>query len=157
MSEAISSARLVCVTPEGDRLPVTISIGRPVKNKEGLWVCPVNLQGLYPRLSPMKSNDSFHALCLSIFLVRDLLMGFVEGGGQILIAETKDEQELPLDAYFPPPSHEAREHRTKEIDLEDGRRPEWGVGAFARDTEKGTRFTLDTLKRVGQGEPNWES
>jgi hypothetical protein len=103
MSEEIASTNVICVTPEGERLPVTISIGRPYRDSDGLWACPVSLQGLYRRLSPMKSDDAFHALCLSIFLVRNLLAGVVEDGGRVLLVGTDDDQELPLDAYFPPP------------------------------------------------------
>jgi hypothetical protein len=157
MSEEISSTSLVCVTPAGERLPVIISIGRPVKNDDGFWECPVSLHGLYPRLSSMKSDDSFHALCLSVHLVRDLLMGFMEEGGRILIAGTEDEQELPLDAYFPPYSHSSGEPRALQSDLDDGQRPEWGVGVFVRETGNGLRLIFDTMKRAGKGKPNWES
>jgi len=157
MSEEIANTNLLCITPAGERLSVSVSIGRPVKDDTGFWECPVSLFGLYPRLSPMKSDDSFHALCLSIHLVRDLLIGFVEDGGRILIAGTEDEQELPLDAYFPPLSRSIGESGAMQSDLDDGQRPEWGVGVFARETANGLRLTFDTLKRVDQGKPNWES
>lgn len=156
MREEISSTKLICVAPEGDRLSVTISISRPFQTADGLWACSVSLEGLYPPLSPMKSNDSFHVLCLSIFLVRDLLKGFVEEGGRILIAGTEDE-ELPLDAYFPPDSHGTGEPRALQTDLDDGQRPERGIGVFARETANGLRLTLDTLKRIGEDKPIWES
>lgn len=148
---------MICVTPAGERLPVTVSIGRPIKDDAGLWACPVSLTGLYPYLRPMKSDDSLHALCLSLHLVRDLLYGFVEEGGRILIAGTEDEQELPLDTYFPLPVHSARESNNMRSASDDGQRPRWGVGVFARETENGVRLTLDTLKRIGEGKPNWES
>lgn len=102
MSDEIASTTLICVTPRGERLSVIASIGRPYRDEDDLWLCPVSLQGLYPKLSPMKSDESFHALCLSIFLVRNLLVGFIADGGRILIAGTDDE-EFPIDAYFPQP------------------------------------------------------
>jgi hypothetical protein len=157
MNEEIANTSLLCVTPTGERLLVSVSIGRPVKDGAGLWECPVSLHGLYPRLSPMKSDDSFHALCLSIHLVRDLLIGFVEDGGRIFIQGTEDEQELPLDAYFPPLSRSIGEPGAMQSDLDDGQRPQWGVGVFARETANGLRLTLDTLKRVGESKSNWES
>ena len=157
MSDEIASTNLLCVTPSGERLFVSVSIGRPVKDDAGLWECPVSLYGLYPRLNPMKSDDSFHALCLSIHLIRDLLIGFVEDGGRILIAGTEDEQELPLDAYFPPLSRSIGEPSAMQSDLDDGQRPQWGVGVFAQETANGLRLTFDTLKRVGQENSNWES
>lgn len=157
MSEEIASTNLICITPAGERLPVTVSIGRPSKDDAGLWACPVSLHGLYPRLRPMKSDDSLHALCLSLHLVRDLLYGFVEEGGRILIAGTEDEQELPLDAYFPLPSHNIGASSDMRRDLDDGQRPQWGVGVFARETENDVRLTLDTLKRIDDGKPNWDS
>jgi hypothetical protein len=157
MNEEISTTSLICVTEAGDRLPVTISIGRPFKDGDGLWACPVSLQGLYTRLSPMKSDDSFHALCLSVLLVRDLLMDFVAKGGRILIAEGEGEQELPLNAYFPSPSYNSREPRATQSKLDDGQRPEWGIGIFVREDGEGFRLTLDTLKRRDQDTQNWET
>ena len=103
MDDEIAGSDVICITSAGERLPVRIMIGRPTRNDEGLWECPVGLQGLYQQLSSMKSDDSFHALCLSVSLIRSLLEGFVLGGGRILIAGAADE-EFPLDAYFPPRS-----------------------------------------------------
>lgn len=100
MNEPIASTNLVFVTPEGKHLPVTISIGRPHLEDDGLWSCPISMRGLYQKLSPMKSDDSLHALCLGIFLIRNLLTGFVEDGGRILTE--KAGEELPIEAYFPP-------------------------------------------------------
>lgn len=103
MDEEIARTDLICITSAGERLPVRVMIGGPTRTDEGLWVCPVGLHGLYQRLSSMKSDDSLHALCLSVALVRDLLKGFVDDGGRIFIAGAVDE-EFPLDAYFPPHS-----------------------------------------------------
>lgn len=102
MDDEISGTKLICVSPKGDRFSVIVSIGRPYRDEDNLWVCPVGLEGLYPKLSPMKSDDSFHALCLGIFLIRNLLGGFIASGGRILIEGTDDE-EFPMNAYFPPP------------------------------------------------------
>jgi hypothetical protein len=99
MGDDIVSSGLICITPAGERIPVTIVIGRPYCDGDGLWVCPVGLEGLYRRLSPMKSDDPFHALCLSVFLVRNLLAGFIEEGGRVLIASTNED--FPIEAYFP--------------------------------------------------------
>lgn len=102
MKKVIANTKVVCVTGKGERLPVTVSIGQPYQGEDGLWVCPLSLEGLYQRLSPMKSDDSLHALCLSIFLARNLLMEFIDEGGRVLIAESQDE-DFPMDAYFSPP------------------------------------------------------
>lgn len=98
--EEIASADLLCVSAAGAQFPVTVSVARPTRQEDGLWSCAVRLDGLYSHLSPMKSDESLHALCLGLFLIRNLLLGFIADGGKILLPGAEQE-EFPLDAYFP--------------------------------------------------------
>lgn len=43
-------------------------------------------------------------------------------------------------------------------DLDDGRRPNWGVGVFAQKTDTGFRLIFDTLQRTESGShPQWKT
>ena len=92
---------LLGIEADGKRLPITVEINCPELGEDGLWFCQTSLHGLYPRLSPMRSDDSLHALCMGLFLIRNLLLGFIEEGGRLMFFESPD-QEFPVEAYFPP-------------------------------------------------------
>jgi hypothetical protein len=47
----------------------------------------------------MQGADSLHALCLALGLVRNLLAGFVQDGGRLILPGTGGE-DFPLRAYF---------------------------------------------------------
>jgi hypothetical protein len=102
MPESIARTHVVCVTASGQRTPVVVDVGRPTQGDDGLWSCTVSLSGLFARLAPMRSHDSLHALCLGLFLVRNLLWQVIDDGGRIVIAGDGD-QDCPLDAFFAPP------------------------------------------------------
>lgn len=99
--ETVAESSLVGVRSDGERFSIRVTVGRPLQSEDGLWACSVGLEGLYERLAPQKSDDSFHALCLGIFLLRNLLNGFLEDGGRLLIAGSDGEEAFPLEAYFP--------------------------------------------------------
>ena len=91
----------MCIKPDGENVPVAVKIGRPYLGEDDLWACSISLADLYPRLSDVKSDESFQSLCLAIHLVRNLLTYFKEDGGVIYSSGNKQE-EFPLEAYFPP-------------------------------------------------------
>lgn len=100
MDKPVAKTELIAVHPDGTRATVTIEIGKPYlyQNGEGFeeWACPVSLRSLYNNLSDARGGDPFQALCLASSLVLDLLSGFQEEGGTLLIEEG---QEFPLEAY----------------------------------------------------------
>ena len=100
-------SELICERRCGERIPVKVVVGRPEQGEDGLWSCEVSLDGLYDRLAPMKSDDSFHALCLGIGLLRRLLSGVLAEGSRLLIPRTSPEQNWPIEAYFPVSGAEA--------------------------------------------------
>ena len=105
MNDQIAEIDLMCIKPDGENVPVAVKIGRPYLGEDDLWACPVSLADLYPRLSDVKSDDSFQSLCLTIHLVRNLLTYFKEDGGLIYFSGNKQE-EFSLEAYFPPFSND---------------------------------------------------
>lgn len=103
MKDVIAETSLICERPSGERLSVVAKVGRPYLGQDGLWVCPVSLSDLYSNLADIKSDDSFQSLCLAIHLIRSLLTSFTRKGGRVLIPGTENEDEdFPLEAYFPP-------------------------------------------------------
>lgn len=90
----VVTARLDCLTPDGERREVVVEIGHPYQVPEGQWACPVKIRGLYDRLRDIRGQDSLQALCLAASLVRTLLTAFVAGGGRIMFTNTDDAYEL---------------------------------------------------------------
>ena len=97
MSDIIASRELVAISPDGDRIPVFLRIGRPYQShtKPDMCSCAVALDPLYPNLPDQVGSDSFQALWLACGLAINLLRGYKESGGRILF---QDGSNYPLDA-----------------------------------------------------------
>jgi hypothetical protein len=94
MQEAIASRELICIKADGQELPVIIRVGKPYQVDEVTWGCPVEAAGLYRRLSDAYGADSFQALMLAVWLLRDLVQSFVRDGGTIVSVEGREEVNL---------------------------------------------------------------
>ncbi|NEO83388.1 MAG: hypothetical protein F6J87_03885 [Spirulina sp. SIO3F2] len=96
MNDTIAQTHLMAVRPNGDRIPVTLAIGKPYQiAPDQEWACPVSLADLH-KLPDARGEDSFQALCLAISLALRLLESFQAQGGRLLFAgETDEEYELP--------------------------------------------------------------
>jgi len=89
---------LICVRPNGERVPVTVAVGHPYPTIEGDWACPAEIAGLHGRLTDVHGIDSLQVLCLAIKLVGSLLASFVSEGGRICDAKTG--KDVELETYF---------------------------------------------------------
>jgi hypothetical protein len=98
MLDIVATTTLDCVDPHGEHNQVIIEIGRPYRAPAGEWACPVAMRGLYNRLPDVHGEDSLQALCLAASLVRMLLSGFVEKGGEIFFLNS--DSKYDLDAIF---------------------------------------------------------
>ena len=93
ITNAIAERKLVCVKPDGQRVPVTLRIGKPYPASDVDWACPVALEGLQPKLADMHGVDSFQALMLAQKLLLQLMLGVIEDGGSF----RDDEDDSPVD------------------------------------------------------------
>jgi len=89
---------LICVRPNGERVPVTVAVGHPYPTIEGDWACPVEIAGLHGRLTDVHGTDSLQTLCLAIKMIGSLLASFVAEGGRI--RDPKTGKDVDLDTYF---------------------------------------------------------
>ena len=82
----------------GQRFEITVEVGKPYQYGDDPeeWACSVSLKPLYSRLSDIRGEDSFQALCLAIRFVHSLLQGFVEDGGTLT---HEGGEAFPLEAY----------------------------------------------------------
>ena len=60
-ADAIAERTLVCLKPNGERIPVTLRIGKPYRASDVDWACPVALDGLQSKLADIHGIDSFQA------------------------------------------------------------------------------------------------
>jgi hypothetical protein len=93
MADTIAERALVCVKANGERVPVTLRIGRPYPASDVDWACPVALEGLESRLPDMHGVDSFQALMLAQKLLLQLMSGVIEDGGSF----HNEEDDSPVD------------------------------------------------------------
>lgn len=91
--ETIATRDLLGTTKEGTRLRIHVRIGRPYAETKSEWACPVEVEGLAGKLPDIRGIDALQALWLAILIVRELLVGFVQDGGQLY---WPDEPDHPL-------------------------------------------------------------
>ncbi len=70
LSDPIASAVLVLVRPNGERVAVTVKVGRPYVVGELEARCPVAIEGLEPQYSDISGNDTLQALSLAMRFLR---------------------------------------------------------------------------------------
>src|SRR5207237_10633452 len=85
MADAIAERTLVCIRPDGKRIPVTLRIGKPYRASDVDWACSVSLEGLQPKLGDIHGVDSFQALMLVQKLLLQLMSGVIEVGASLRI------------------------------------------------------------------------
>jgi hypothetical protein len=92
--ENIVESAIDCVGPNSERHRIVVELGRPYRASTGEWSCPVNIRGLYDRLSDVRGEDALQALCLAASLACSLLQSYVEAGGRLVHPETNDDYSL---------------------------------------------------------------
>jgi hypothetical protein len=99
--DPIANIDLLFERSTGEHVSVSIEIGSPYINDQGVWACPTEMDGLYSR-SDVCGEDSFQSLCLALSLIHKMITYFIQDGGRVLCALG---EVLPIDAYFSPFRH----------------------------------------------------
>lgn len=75
-----------------------VEVGTPyfIGGSHEEWACPCSMHPLYSRLVDARGGDAFHALCLAISLLQQLLQCFLEDSGTL---KTKDGSDFTLVGY----------------------------------------------------------
>ena len=93
MADTVAERPLMCVKANGERVSVTLRIGKPYPASDVDWACPVALEGLERKLPDIHGVDSFQALMLAQKLLLQLMTGVIEDGGRF----EDDEGGSPID------------------------------------------------------------
>jgi hypothetical protein len=93
----VAALEVVALVATGERVTLTAQIGKPYRNDDGSWSCPVAMPPLYAQLEDIRGIDSFHATWLACSLILKLLEHFKASGGELVYG---DGSEFPLDAYL---------------------------------------------------------
>jgi hypothetical protein len=97
-SDAIAERRLMCERANGERIRVTLRIGKPYPASDVDWACPVQAEGLFDLLADIHGIDSFQALVLAQGLLRNLMHHEMEEGSTFWWAETHER--IDIDEMF---------------------------------------------------------
>ena len=97
--EVVAASQLIGLLPNGERLAITIEIGKPTLSETNpdTWACPIRIEPLHSSLPDIIGGDALHALCLAVNFVLNLLDAFIHQGGRLLL---DDDSEFPLNAYW---------------------------------------------------------
>jgi hypothetical protein len=90
-SIAVAERALICERPGGERVRVTVRIGKPFRAGDDDWACPVEAEGLVGRLADIHGVDSFQALILAQGLLRNLMRREAEDGSTFWWADTHEQ------------------------------------------------------------------
>ena len=97
-ANVVAERVLICERANGERVRVTLRIGKPYRASDVSWACPVEADGLFERLADIHGIDSFQALFLAQGLLRNLMRGEAENGSSFWWADTHEE--LDVDEMF---------------------------------------------------------
>ena len=92
--DAIAERVLICERAGGERVRVTLRIGKPYRASDVDWACPVEAEGLFDRLADIHGIDSFQALVLAQGLLRTLMRGEIADGGTLWWADTHEQLDV---------------------------------------------------------------
>lgn len=94
----VAEREIICERANGERVRVTLRIGKPYRVSDGDWACPVEAVGLFERLTDIYGVDSFQALFLAQSLLRNLMRGEAENGSAFWWADTHEK--IDVDEMF---------------------------------------------------------
>ena len=98
MATTIIALKLIGIAEDGTESSIEIKIDAPMQNSSSEWSCCIVLNGMHcPIKSRVSGNDAFQALCLAVDFIRFMLDDFLQKGGKLLEADTREE--WPLEAY----------------------------------------------------------
>lgn len=104
--DAIAEVKVIFEGSNGEMAPGRIFLGRPYQKGPGQWACPVGIEGLHDKLPDTAGGDSFHALCLAHWLIKNRLETFLANGGKIFRLNDSGLSAFkllfPFQAYFNP-------------------------------------------------------
>ena len=92
--DKIATRTLLAVDSNGQEFCLTLGIGQPYESSPNEWACPLCMVGLHKRLVDQRGVDSWQALQLAYQLIMQLLVHFVEGGGQLYWMESREPMTL---------------------------------------------------------------
>lgn len=92
--EVIAECKLICRKRNGERIPVTLRLGKPFLSSDVDWACPVAAEGLYQHLTNIHGVDSFQALVLAQGLLRNLMQGEIESGSTFHWPESGEQMSI---------------------------------------------------------------
>ena len=96
MKNLIAKLEVIGVRETGERVQLSLQIGRPREERDGHWACSIAIEPLEKQPDDVRGTDSFHAVWLACSLVLKLLANLKDDGWSL---RHKDGSEFPLEAY----------------------------------------------------------
>lgn len=97
--DAIATLELLKISPDGERTPVNVHVGRPCRDEGGFWTCPVEISNININAADIAGDDSMQALCLGLRFAREMLHLVIERGSR-LVDPQEGKEDFPFEAYF---------------------------------------------------------
>jgi hypothetical protein len=90
MDRIVASDEQICRAANGRVFTLTVLVGQPFQEADGVWACPVFVEGLDGKERLIHGEYSLQSLGLALSYVRTLLRGFAESGGLLFDPETNE-------------------------------------------------------------------
>lgn len=101
MDDPVATLQLVEVSPNGQRVPAKVQIGKPFREANGSWACPILIATGDERIRHIRGEDSMQALSLAVRFVGGTLQSARDRGGRLPCqGEGSEDGDFPLNAYF---------------------------------------------------------
>lgn len=90
MDRIVASDEQICRAANGRIFTLTILVGEPFQEDDGVWACPVFVSDLDGKERLIHGEYSLQAIGLALSYVRTLLRGFAESDGSIFDPDTNE-------------------------------------------------------------------
>ena len=98
--QLIASLRLIGISKDGVEKAFVVGVGVPELRPTGGWACPTLTQD-FAEPRPIHGEGSIQAVCLGLSFIRTRLQHFLDRGGRLLHADSREEiQSAQLDDMF---------------------------------------------------------
>jgi hypothetical protein len=96
MKNLVAKLQVVGMRESGERVELTIQIGRPHEQRDGRWACEIAVDPLKTKFDDVVGTDSFHAVWLACVLALKLLGNLQDEGWKLA---NPDGSAFPLEEY----------------------------------------------------------
>jgi len=96
----VADLSVIFIKENGARKDGSICVYAPYKGEDGVWRCPVSMEGIHSSLPDIQAADSLQSLTLAVALIKRIILKFQEKGGVVNILDNEGQEHILESASY---------------------------------------------------------